>query len=113
LAVHRRRQLRRRLDASHQRNETGHIALVQTFEQQPAVALSTGQIRQGRQQRMPPVHLGVPVDAHHQQPGTLQLPAHKPQQSQRGRIRPVQVVQHQQQRPPHCGRPQEPGQAVE
>jgi hypothetical protein len=59
------------------------------------------------------VHLGVPVDPHDQRTGVLQLPAQKAQQGQRRRIRPVQVVQHQQQRPAGGGRPQEPGEAVE
>jgi hypothetical protein len=77
--------------------------------------LPAGQGGQGPQQRMPPVHLGVPVDAHHhhQQPGTLQLPAREPQQGQRRRVGPVQIVQHQQQRPAGRRRPQEPGEAVE
>jgi hypothetical protein len=114
LSVHRRRQRWGRRYPGDQGDEAGHFPLVQSAQQQPAVVLPAGQVGQGRQQWVPPVDLGVPVDAHYQQPGALQqLPAEKAQQGQRRRIGPVQVVEDQQQRPTGGRRPQEPGQAVE
>jgi hypothetical protein len=113
LLVHRHRQRRRRLHPCDRGYEAGHLRLVQAAQKQPPVVLAAGEVGQDSKQRMSPVHLGVPVAAHHQQPGTLQLPTQEPQQGQRRRIRPVQVVQHQQQRPAGGGRPQEAGQAVE
>jgi hypothetical protein len=110
--MQRRRQLRRRRHPGDRGDEAGHLRLVQAAKQQPAAPLPAGQVRQGPKQRVAAVHLGVPVAAHHQRAGALQLPAHEPQQRQRRRIRPVRVVQHQQQRPPRGGRPQEAGQAV-
>jgi hypothetical protein len=62
---------------------------------------------------MPLIHLGVAVAAHHQRAGALQLAAHKPQQRQRRHIRPVQVVDDQQQRAAAGRRPQETCEAVE
>ena len=112
LPVHLRRQLRRRLRPGDQGDEAGHVLLAQPAKQQPAV-LPAGQVGHGGQQRMALIHLGVPVAAHHQRTGTLQLPAHEPQQRQRRHIRPVQVVQDQQQRPARGRRPQEARQAVE
>jgi hypothetical protein len=46
------------------------------------VVLAAGQIRQRFQQRMPLIHLSVPVAAHDQRPGILQVSAHEPQQGQ-------------------------------
>jgi hypothetical protein len=113
LPVHGRRQPRGRLHPGDQGDEAGHLLLVQAAQQQPAAVLPAGQVGQGPKQRMPTVHLAVPVQAHHQQPRTLQLPAHEPQQGQRRRIRPMQVVQDQQQRPAGGRGPEEAGQAVE
>ena len=75
--------------------------------------LPAGQVDHGGQQRMPLAYLGVPVVPHHQRAGTLQLQAQEPQQRQRRRIGPVQVIQDQQQRPARGRRPQEARQAVE
>jgi hypothetical protein len=71
LLVHRRRQLRRRRHPGDRGHEAGHLRLVQPAKHQPPVVLPTGQVGHSRKERMPPVHLRVPVDGHHQQPGTL------------------------------------------
>ena len=42
-----------------------------------ATMLPAGQVGQGPEQRMSPVHLDMPVDAHHQRTRTLQLAAHR------------------------------------
>jgi hypothetical protein len=113
LPVHGGRQPRRRLDAADQGDEAGDVALVQTAQQHPAVAPAAGQVGEGRQQRMPAVHLGMPVGAEHQRAGALEVLAHEPQRRQRGRVGPVEVVEDQQQRPLGGGRPEEAGEAVE
>ncbi len=113
LLVYRRRQPRRWLHPGDQRDKARHLALVQPAKQQPAAALPPGQVSQRRQQRMLRTQLAVPVNAHYQQARIFQLAARKPQQGQRRRVGPVQVIQYQQQRPPFGRRPQEAGQAVE
>ncbi len=113
LLVQRRGQRRRGRHPGHQRDEAGHVLLVQPAQQHPPAVPPSGQVGQGRHQRMPPVDLCVPVDAHHQQAGTLQLATHEAQQGQRRRVRPVQVVEDQQQRAAGGRRPQEGRQAVE
>jgi hypothetical protein len=82
LPVHRRRQprqLRRRRHLGHQGDEAGHLLEVQPAEQQPVMLLAARQIGHRRHQRMSLLHLCVPVAAHHQDAGTLQLAAHKAQ----------------------------------
>jgi hypothetical protein len=113
LPVHGGRQPRRRLDAADQGDEAGDITLVQAAQQHPAVTPAAGQVGEGRQQRMPAVHLDMPVGAEHERAGALQVLAHEPQRRQRGRVSPVEVVEDQQQRPLGGGRPEEAGEAVE
>ncbi|HEX6677582.1 MAG TPA: hypothetical protein VF486_21480, partial [Actinomycetes bacterium] len=72
-----------------QRDEPGHVPLAQPAKQQPAVGRPADQVRKGPKQRMAPVHLGVPVGTHHQQPAALKLLAHEAQQEQRLRVGPV------------------------
>jgi hypothetical protein len=78
-----------RHNADHSQQELGHLGLGEPADRQPR-ALA------GQHSR---VELAFPVGANHQQPVAAKLTGQEGEQLQRGRIGPMEVVKHHQQRP--------------
>jgi hypothetical protein len=87
-------QVQRRVGPGHAGDEPAHVALVEAGQGHVRGRRLAVQLGQGAAQRMPPVHLHVPVGADDQQARVGQLRGHEAEQQQAGPVGPVQVVEH-------------------
>jgi hypothetical protein len=79
--------------------ERGDFRQGEAAQQQALKAALPAQGRQHLGQRMAPVEVGVAIGAHDEQPRCAELLHEKLKEHERGLIRPMQIVEHEQQRP--------------
>jgi hypothetical protein len=99
-------QVQRRVGPGHAGDEPAHVALVEAGQGHVRGRRLAVQLGQGAAQRMPPVHLHVPVGADDQQARVGQLRGHEAEQQQAGPVGPVQVVEDHDQAAVRRRRPQ-------
>ena len=96
-AADRSREIRRDLIAGDRGELAGDLVLSQAGEPDPAHGILPGKRRKKRGEFIPPAGLGVAVRGQQQQPRSTDSRGKMPQQPQRRRIRPVHVVEHEEQ----------------